>query len=80
MKTKDLGLAAYMQMKGCTLEKVEDRFFYFCFTHPNLKERFKKKCNTLKEWEISYLNSCCHKHDSTLVSLRKVLGNTLSKK
>lgn len=73
MFTKNLGLAAFMKMKGCKLLKVENRTFYFNFDKHNLKEKDKQFCNDIKVWEIEYLNSECLEHDTILMSLRKML-------
>ncbi len=66
MKTvsvRQLGLAAYMKMKNCTLLKVEGGNFIF------------NTDRDLNDWRVEYMNSCCHRHDTELINLRSLLKN-----
>lgn len=59
--TRKLGLAAFIKMKGTKLIDVKDRIYSF---ESEIKE---------SDWEVQYLNSCCYRHDTELVNLRKLL-------
>lgn len=61
VSTRKLGLAAYIKMNGGELVEFRDNRFHF------------KTTTSLSEWEVKYMNSCCHTHDSELVELRKLL-------
>jgi len=61
IKTRRLGLAAYIKMSGCNLIKFENRTFFF------------DSEQTADDWEILYSNSCCAKHDLELCELRKLI-------
>lgn len=61
VKVKQLGLAAFMKMKGATLLSVEDKQFMFETDHAE------------SEWRLLYSNSCCNKHDSIVCDLRQFL-------
>jgi len=62
IKTKNLGLAAYIKMSGDELLKLEGKWFFF---ETNSNER---------EWHIKYLNSCCYNHDKVLCELRNIIN------
>ena len=62
--TRKLGLAAFIKMHGGRLNKHESGTG-FVFEVPSEK--------TLEDWEFDYLNSCCHRHDTELVNLRRLL-------
>lgn len=53
-----LGLAAYVRMKGATLQKVENKVFYF------------ESEKTTQEWRELYANSESMQHDSLVCDLR----------
>lgn len=53
-----LGLAAYIQMKGGVLEKVENKVFYF------------ESDKSAHDWRVEYNNSCCMMHDTLVCELR----------
>lgn len=62
VETRNLGLAAYIKMHG---EKLID------FVGPNRVFVFES-AKPLSEWNVEYLNSESHKHDSELMNLRKL--------
>jgi hypothetical protein len=61
LRTKEIGLAAYMTIKNCQLVNFENG--EFVFTSENGK--------SIENWEIEYANSCCCKHDDAVMRLRK---------
>jgi hypothetical protein len=61
LRTKEIGLASFMQIKGCQLTGFENNFFVF--------ESAEGK--SISDWEIEYANSCCSKHDDAVMRLRK---------
>lgn len=61
IKTNKLGLAAYIQLQGMELVKVSAGWFYF------------NAPTDTRYFEVKYLNSCCHKHDNNVMSLRNLL-------
>jgi len=65
VETRKLGLAAFIKMHGGTLQSVDDTSNTFTFEADSSK--------TAQAWEIQYQNSCCHRHDTELVNLRKLL-------
>ena len=66
METRDLGLAAYMKMHGVKLVSTANRTYSF--------EGDGGK--TVDDWAVEYSNSCCHRHDTELVGLRKMMSRT----
>lgn len=65
VETRKLGLAAFIKMHGGTLQSVDDSNNTFAFEDESGK--------TAQAWELEYMNSCCHRHDTELVNLRKLL-------
>lgn len=65
VETRKLGLAAYIKMQGASLESVQSDSNTFAFEDGSGKD--------VKAWELEYMNSCCHRHDTELVNLRKLL-------
>jgi len=69
VETNDLGLASFMKMNGCKIVEVkskrESKIFVF--------ESNDKKYASEEAWKIRYLNSCCHRHDTELMMLRKLI-------
>ena len=65
LETRKLGLAAYIKMEGGTLKGLDGATNTFKFLDTPDK--------TLVDWEMQYVNSCCHRHDTELVNLRKLL-------
>jgi len=65
LEIDNLGLAAYMKMKGCKLLEVEGKIFKFESVEEKLSE---------DEWRIKYFNSCCFRHDTELMMLRKFIS------
>jgi hypothetical protein len=65
VETRKLGLAAYIKMQGGELQGVEQDTNTFQFRDGSEK--------TVQQWEFEYVNSCCHRHDTELVNLRKLL-------
>jgi uncharacterized protein YaiI (UPF0178 family) len=63
--TNDLGLAAFMKMKGLRLISCIGRVFTFDGTDDSELQR---------ALEIEYANSCCRQHDSNVVYLRSMVG------
>ena len=53
-----LGLAAFIKMHDVTLLRVEGRVFVF------------ESDRSVRDWRISYNNSCCMRHDSVVCELR----------
>ena len=64
LEIDNLGLAAYMKMNGSKLIRVEGKKFVF-------EER---DMITEDEWRIKYFNSCCFRHDTELMMLRKLVS------
>ena len=64
MPVGDLGVAAYMAMKGCALSGIRDKTIYFFVPPERLKE--------FKRWKLDYLASEFHRFDHCLMSLKKV--------
>ncbi len=56
-----LGLAAYVRMKGDKLLKVENKVFYF------------ESEKTTAEWRAEYANSESMRHDALVCDLRQFL-------
>lgn len=61
VRIKQLGLAAYVSMKGAKLLSTEGKVFVF--------ESEKSE----KEWQVEYSNSCCQAHDARVCQLRNML-------
>ncbi len=62
IQTSKLGLAAYIKTRETLVEvRQSDRTFIF------------ESKKSLDFYEIEYLNSCCNKHDTELMSLRRLL-------
>lgn len=61
IQVQQLGLAAYVKLKGATLIKVENRLFYF------------ESDKTTQEWRELYVNSESMQHDSLVCDLREFL-------
>lgn len=61
INVKHLGLAAYIQMNGASLVKVDNGVFVF------------DSDRVVQDWRIAYNNSCCMRHDATVCELRKFL-------
>lgn len=56
-----LGLAAFIKMKGAVLLGVEGKTFVF------------ESDRSVADWRVEYNNSCCMKHDSLVCELRHFL-------
>ena len=65
VQTRKLGLAAYIKMQGGELLAVDENNNTFKFKDGSGK--------TVNQWEFEYVNSCCHRHDTELVNLRKLM-------
>ncbi len=65
LETRKLGLAAYIKMQGGTLKGLEGGTNTFVFVETPDK--------SITDWEMEYVNSCCHRHDTELVNLRKLM-------
>lgn len=61
IETRKLGLAAYIKMQGGALIECAGRVYKF------------ESDRAVEDWEVEYLNSCCHRHDTELINLRKLL-------
>jgi len=61
IETRKLGLAAFIKMNNGKLIEVASGKFAF------------DSEKTESEWEVEYLNSCCHRHDTELINLRKLI-------
>lgn len=58
IRVRQLGLAAYIQLQGCTrVASGNEDFVYLSDV-------------SLEEWRVRYSNSCCMKHDSLVCELR----------
>jgi len=64
-RTKDVGLAAFMDLHGCHLLRFESGVFVFSC----------EEGKDLTYWEVQYSNSCCSKHDDRVMRLRKFKQN-----
>jgi len=63
IKTKKLGLAAYLKLKKCDLVCCEDGYFEF------------ESKKSIDEWSVDYYNSCCSSHDAYVCNLRNMVRN-----
>lgn len=70
LETDDLGLSAFMKMNGCLLVKMINKTFVF--------ESLEGE--SVEEWQIKYINSCCFRHDTELMFLRKLINKKKSYK
>lgn len=61
IQVQQLGLAAYVRMKGAILLKVENKIFHF------------ESGKTTQEWRELYANSESMQHDSLVCDLRNFL-------
>lgn len=68
LKIRKLGLAAYIKMHGAVLKDVKGNVFMF----------ESEKSET--EWEVEYLNSCCHRHDTELIHLRDLANRSAGRR
>jgi|Cruoilmetagenom7_1024161.scaffolds.fasta_scaffold00637_22 hypothetical protein len=68
VETRKLGLAAYIKMRGGSLLNFEPDTNMFSF-----KVKSESVGKSVQDWEFEYLNSCCYRHDSELVNLRKLM-------
>jgi len=64
LEIDNLGLAAFMKMNGLKLVKVIGKCFVFD----------ERDGMSEEEWKIKYLNSCCFRHDTELMMLRKLIS------
>lgn len=64
LRTKKLALAAYLKMHGAVFQGHQEG--HFIFDQP-------ENGKSIDDWQVEYLNSCCHKHDTELVNLRSLL-------
>lgn len=60
LRIKNLGLAAYLKMKGEPLLRIEDKGFIF------------ETSKTESEWRIEYSNSESSAHDSEVLLLKRL--------
>lgn len=58
---RELGLAAYLRVCDCQYLGYIDSNFIF----ESEKDR--------DSWEVEYLNSLCYRHDSEIMTLRKLM-------
>lgn len=61
---KDLGMAAYLKMKGYDLHERHKKEFYFII-HEAEREEFKRQ-------QVEYVNSAFCKFDSEIMALKKL--------
>lgn len=61
VKTRKLGLAAFIKMKGGMLKGCNHGTFVF------------ESERSIEDWQIEYTNSCCCAHDTELMQLRTLL-------
>jgi hypothetical protein len=59
IRTRQLGLAAFIQMQGMKLLRVE-----------KYKEFIFESEKSEAEWQVLYSNSCCSLHDALVCQLR----------
>lgn len=64
MPVSDLGVAAYMAMKGCSLSGRREKTIFFAVPVERAKD--------FKRWKLDYLASEFHRFDHCLMSLKKV--------
>lgn len=62
IETRELGLAAFMKIRGAKLVEYSNRVFVF------------ESDRDLNVWRVEYANSCCYQHDTEVMSLRKFLN------
>ena len=63
LRTKQLALAAYLKKEGAVFRGYVDGEFEVDSTGDK----------SIDDWHVEYLNSCCHKHDTELVTLRALI-------
>ena len=61
IRIRQLGLAAYLLIRGEEFIGHEDGHFIF------------KSVQGEREWDLEYFNTCCQKHDNAVMSLRKFI-------
>lgn len=61
LKTRKLGLAAYIKLQGVTFLGCQGRNFEF------------DSDRSENDWEAEYMNTDCYRHDVELMNLRKLL-------
>lgn len=61
ISVSQLGLAAYIQMRGLQLQGVKDKQFIF------------ESDKTISEWRVEYSNSESSRHDALVCELREHL-------
>ena len=61
IQINQLGLAAYVKLKGAKLLKVENKVFHF------------ESSRSTVDWRTEYANSECMKHDSLVCDLRNFI-------
>jgi hypothetical protein len=66
VETRKLGLAAYIKMCGGELLGIKPESNTFRFDTG-------EDDRSVDQWEMDYVNSCCHRHDTELVNLRKLM-------
>lgn len=64
VETTNIGLAAFMKMSGSILVKTDNKVFTF----------LGENGETIRDWDIKYANSCCRRHDSEVMYLKKLLS------
>jgi len=62
LKTRDIGLAAYLKIKGTKLLKCEERMLYF------------ETDRTLEDWRVQYYDSESRTHDAEVMAIRKLVA------
>lgn len=58
---KQLGLAAFVRMRGAKLLQVEGKVFVF------------ESDMTVTQWKAAYMNSECQQHDALVCELRDIV-------
>ena len=62
VKVYDMGLAAYMKLKGVMVKGIEGKSFLFDTGDV-----------PLSQWKIDYANSCCSRHDKEILGLKQMM-------
>jgi hypothetical protein len=61
IECKELGLAAFIKMKGHKLVSCVGRVY-----------KFECETEVFRDLELEYANSCCRIHDATVMNLRQL--------
>jgi len=65
---REIGLAAFMKMKGCKVVSYDGHIFVMDTGHSH-----HYSDRDFDDWSLSYTNSCCCSHDNNLLQLRDMV-------